>query len=307
MRPLRKLVDFVRRRHENSPEADLLIDETVRSWATESATVDPERESDWRVIQARIPAQPEHGRIRPGRTMHRFLKPALATALIVALAIAGDIWLNRLTDTVYRTERGERATVTLPDSSSVSLNHTSMLTVVSVGGEGTRRVAFSGEAYFRVQKEPRPFEVSTSSGTVRVLGTEFNVMARDGRMEVAVIRGNVAVRGTVAGSDSAVTLSAGEISAWRKGEAPGPPSPIPVQGYPGWINGRLLFYRTTLADACREIEQTFNVTVRIIDPRLGEQTLTGAVEESTIENTLGALTRLTGNRFRYENGSYVLY
>jgi len=307
MQPLRKLVDFVRGRHENSPEADLLIDETTRSWASLSESIDPGSEGDWRAIQTRVLAQPGHAGIREPRTTYRFLKPALATALVVALAVAGDIWLNRHTDAVYRTERGERATVTLPDSSSVSLNHTSMLTVVSAAGDGTRRVALSGEAYFRVQKEPRPFEVSTSSGTVRVLGTEFNVIARDGRMEVAVIRGNVAVRGTASGSDSAVTLSAGEISAWRNGESPARPSPIPLPGYPGWIDGRLLFYRVTLADACREIEQSFNVNVRVIDPRLGDRTLTGAVEETTVEGTLGALTRLTGNRFRYENGAYVLY
>ena len=305
MGPLRKLSDFIRGREENSPESELLIDETARSWADESRSSDPEIERDWRVIRSRLMTGAARAERRPAHGMHRLLKPAFALALVGAIVVAGSLWLRRATDMVYRTERGERATVTLPDSSIVSLNHTSALTLVSTANEGKRRVTLAGEAYFRVRKEGRPFEVSTSSGRVRVLGTEFNVYARDDRMEVAVIRGTVAVSGLTGGSD--ITLTAGEFSYWRKGEPPARPAPIPMPGYPGWIDGKLLFYRTSLADACREIEQTFNVTVRVNDPGLRAQTLTGAVEGNTIEQALSALARLTGNTFRHENDAYVLY
>jgi len=307
MTSLGKLADFFRRRNGNSPESELLIEETARSWADEARSVDPGRDRDWAVIRSRLMIGAEGAGRRPARNMHRFLKPAFALALVVAVVVAGSLWLQRGADMVYRTERGERATATLPDSSIVSLNHTSALTLVSITNEGNRRVTLSGEAYFRVRKEPRLFEVSTSSGRVRVLGTEFNVIARDDRMEVAVIRGSVAVSSLTGGTDSTVTLTDGEISFWRKGEPPARPALIPLPGYPGWIDGKLLFYRTTLADACREIEQTYNVTVRINDPGLRAQTLTGAVEGNTIEHALSALARLTGNTIRHEDGAYVLY
>jgi len=307
MLSIRKLADFVRGWEPDSPESELLVDETARSWADEIGSVQPGAESDWQVIRSRLQLDPGHATRRESRDLGWLLRPAFALALIAAIIIAGNYLIRRGGETLYRTERGERATVTLPDSSVVTLNHTSSLAVVSIAAEGSRRVTLTGEAFFRVRKEARPFEISTTCGRVRVLGTEFNVIAREDRMEVAVLRGSVSVTGLNAGSDSTATLSAGEISSWRKGEAPAGPSAIPMAGYPGWIDGKLLFYRTALADACSEIEQTFNVTVRINDPRFRSQTLTGEVEGNTVDNVLAALARLTGNTFRHENGVYVLY
>jgi len=307
MLSIRKLADFVRGWEPDSPESELLVDETARTWADEIGSVQPGAESDWQVIRSRL--QVDAGRATRGhfRDLDWLLRPALALALIAAIIVAGNYLIRRGGETLYRTERGERATVTLPDSTVVTLNHTSALTVVSIAPEGSRRVTLTGEAFFRVRKETRPFEISTTCGRVRVLGTEFNVIARDGRMEVAVLRGTVSVTGLNTGNDSTATLSAGEISTWRKGEAPARPLTIPLAGYPGWIDGKLLFYRTSLADACSEIEQTFNVTVRINDTRLRSQTLTGEVEGKTVDVALAALARLTGNTFRHEDGVYVLY
>jgi len=103
MRSLLKLSDFFRGRNGSSPESQLLIEETARSWADESASTDLERERDWAVIRARLLAG------RPGREpahdLPWLLKPAFALALVAAIVVAGSLWLQRHTEMVYRTGR----------------------------------------------------------------------------------------------------------------------------------------------------------------------------------------------------------
>ena len=50
-----------------------------------------------------------------------------------------------------------------------------------------RKVTLKGEAFFDVTKDKnRPFIISTSELTVKVLGTSFNVMAYEGAKEISV-------------------------------------------------------------------------------------------------------------------------
>ncbi|MDR1723636.1 MAG: FecR domain-containing protein [Tannerella sp.] len=70
---------------------------------------------------------------------------------------------------------GQRARITLPDSSIVWLNAGSTLHYPSVFGTD-RRVDLTGEAYFEVAKDrTKPFIVAAGQLEVEAVGTEFNV------------------------------------------------------------------------------------------------------------------------------------
>ena len=123
----------------------------------------------------------------------RFLAVA-ASALMVALA--GGVWWQSARYPLYRTDIGERRSITLADGSTVDLNARSKLRVEFSKNE--RRVELlDGQALFQVAKDKnRPFIVASGEATVRAVGTQFDVYRKDSGTTVTVLEGRVAVYST---------------------------------------------------------------------------------------------------------------
>jgi len=232
------------------------------------------------------------------------LATALAAAAFLVAVVVPD-W-----DPVpiaHETGRGQHTTVTLADSTEITLNHTSKLTIGENSVDDSRIVVLEGEAFFRVRNSGTSFVVTTQLGTVRVLGTEFNVRYRGEQLEVAVVKGSVRVTSGSAGSDHAVVLWAGEGTRFSRGAAPEEPAPLRFAGYPGWLHGKLFFDRATLAEVCEEIENHFDVVV-ILERQTGDlATITGSIDATTPEAAVNTIARLTGARYRHDQNGYTLY
>lgn len=138
-----------------------------------------------------IPAQ-KVTPIRPRRTM--LFHPALSLAACVLLSAV--LWLHELAYYLadYRTGTGNHQKITLADGSSIQLNTD---TAISVDySESSRRLTLhGGEAWFTVASDPdRPFEVATEYGTVRALGTAFDVKNTEDSVTVTVYQHAVRVQ-----------------------------------------------------------------------------------------------------------------
>lgn len=118
---------------------------------------------------------------------------------------------------------GERRSFVLADGSHIDLNANTSVLVENSRGE--RRVRLdSGEAFFVVSKDKsRPFIVETPAGSVRVTGTQFNVLTESpAQLEVTVVEGTVQVRpglGSKAGTAAPVILGAGDRVSVEAGGA----------------------------------------------------------------------------------------
>lgn len=91
---------------------------------------------------------------------------------------------------------GQRAEILLADGTKVWLNSLSTLTFPGNFNGNTRNVKLNGEGYFAVTKNAKqPFIVETNKCNVKVLGTEFNVMAyaTDSIWETALLEGVVEI------------------------------------------------------------------------------------------------------------------
>jgi len=89
---------------------------------------------------------------------------------------------------------GQRAELILADSTRVWLNAGSALRFPNHFSANAREVYLDGEGYFDVKKDTeRDFIVHTSSYDIKVLGTEFNVLAysESGLFEVSLIKGSI--------------------------------------------------------------------------------------------------------------------
>ena len=91
---------------------------------------------------------------------------------------------------------GQRAELMLADGTKVWLNSLSTLTFPGNFDGDIRNVKLDGEGYFAVTKNAKqPFIVETNKCNVKVLGTEFNVMAyaTDSIWETALLEGAVEI------------------------------------------------------------------------------------------------------------------
>ena len=311
MNSMSRLIHWLRQHIGPSPAndgpshaaADLLASARQRFRLT-----DPETSLQWQRLEAALGMEGRAEMNHQRAPRRRIFRPVISFAIGVAvLIVAGVVWFQRPSTVVYETVRGQHSMITLPDSTVVTLNHTSELVVHSWSQGNARQVALNGEAFFNVRRNGTPFSVSTDVATIEVLGTEFNVRLRGERLEVGVLTGSVTVRVARNGRDSSVVLARGQIATCTRGEFPARPELLVVSGFPGWIHGKFMFYRTDLVSVCRELESQFDVAVSIETPRLRGETLTGVVDGRNIESALSTLATLTGSKFRHATNGYTMY
>lgn len=139
---------------------------------------------------------------KPIRVRHRIsLTTSIAAALFVGAFIMWSLVVKPLAEESsqmmsFMTEAGQRASVTLPDGTSVELNSGTILEYPAVFSGKERRVRIDGEAMFEVASDSRkPFFVETFAYDVKVLGTRFNVIAEEqtGEFSTALIEGKVSI------------------------------------------------------------------------------------------------------------------
>lgn len=160
--------------------------------------------------------------------------------------------------------RGGEYVLELSDGTKVWVNADSRLKYPIRFREECREVyLLTGEAYFEVARnEAKPFWVHTSRGSVKVLGTEFNV--RDYPDEHQVVA--TLVNGSVQFSDKnksgrQVILQPGfqvvVDSLRRDWEV----RKVNLEEYVGWRNGLYVFSHLTLEELMKIVERNYDVTV----------------------------------------------
>jgi ferric-dicitrate binding protein FerR (iron transport regulator) len=295
-------------RTHNSDEATRTIESVLQSNARRIQAIDTETDEQWRRLKSTLESKQSMSDDRFVVAQRVFFKPAFSFVVVgTILIVMSVVWLRSSSLKIYETAKGQHSTITLQDSTEVTLNYMSELKVNRSPFEKARHVALKGEALFQVRRNGTPFIITTDIGTIQVLGTQFNVRVRDDKMEVAVLSGSVKVSVNKGGMDSSIILTKGQIIVCDRNHYPEVPGLLPFSDYPGWTRGKIMFYRTNLLSVCKEMELQFDVVVRIKTPELHNVTITGIVNGQSVEAALTTLTQLTGNTYRYEDGGYVIF
>ncbi len=151
----------------------------------------------------------------------------------------------------------ESKTLSLPDGSQVILNANSS---ISYSEDWDRIVALNGEAFFEVV-EGGKFSVNTSIGSVEVLGTSFNVFARDSTFEVACKTGKVKV--DIPTKSVSELITPGESIRLESDTVK--KTKIDENLVGRWQAGVFYFSDQRLSDVLREVERQFDVKVNLSD------------------------------------------
>ncbi len=226
-----------------------------------------------------------------------WLNPLLkiASVILIGLGVYFAFFSNPLTH--IETLAGEKSTIVLPDHSKVELNALSSIEYNTKNWDDKRYLELHGEAFFVVSKG-KTFDVKTESGTVTVVGTQFNVKQRDNYFEVKCFEGIVKVT-----SDTITRkLLAGDTYQILNGKF--------TQGKiaasaPKWIDNWSEFEAMPIKEVFSELERQYNVqvTFRNIDTN---RLFTGGFVHNNLENALIAITQPMNITYELSSSNLVI-
>ena len=163
----------------------------------------------------------------------------------------------------------QRKKVTLPDGSMVFLEPRSTLKYTGDFGKEERSVALSGEALFDVQHDDKhPFIVASSLINTRVLGTSFNIEARDSReAKVVVLTGMVQVKAIDGNRKDGheVILTANKRAVYNKttDQLEMSDASDDARFYTQKQQGRFIYDGTELIKVVNDLQRYYNINVTV--------------------------------------------
>ncbi len=195
-------------------------------------------------------------------------------------------------------------TILLPDGSSVILNNNSKLLYPNVFNNNSREVALEGEAFFSIKKDGRPFLIKTSNAKTTVVGTKFNIWARDQKTRVSVNEGKVKVSDAI--NKQVVYLSRNQQSVVLQNNKPSEPKIVDSDFLTEWIKEKLVFSNSPLNEVVSELRNYYSVNIAIDGTNLSTYNLTGSFKNHDIDSVLTMIClALDVNYIKNENG-YVI-
>ncbi len=226
----------------------------------------------------------------------RFITTLLkyASVIIVTLTLSYSL-LNyfdkpaELKPFIVEVPKGESSVITLSDGTVVHLNSGSRLVCGSYANKTERRVTLDGEGYFKVTHNAEiPFYVDMKRATVRVYGTEFNVLAYDDDqyMQTTLVQGKVGVQlpngkeYVLKPNEMFEVNESGKISV----------KTIDVCKYTSWTKGYYSFKNESLEVIAQHVERIYDVKIIFDSDNLKNERYTGKIK--TTDHILDVMQRL---------------
>lgn len=282
-------------------------DQICETWnLTLPATVPvlPDAEEDWASLSQALNLESEKTKrsiIAKGvNTLSNLLgelftpryRPAVLSFASVVIAAIGLLLLkDQIFETQYQrvyTLNKQRMQITLSDGTLIYLNSDSFLKFRKTFTDTIRQVFLSGEAFFEVAHDERPFNVITDNAITTVLGTKFNVRARDEETRVIVKEGRVRLKSAHM-DDGDVILSQGQMSQIRRNVPPESPMTVDAEQRLGWLENKLIFVKTPLKEILDELERYYDISIESMDRELNQKTITATFDDLPVETVLSSI------------------
>ena len=190
-------------------------------------------------------------------------------------------------------EKGQRAFITLPDSTKVWLNSDTKISYPADYGLKERNVTLVGEAYFEVAKNPdKRFIVEAKGMQVEALGTSFNVNAyqNDNKIIASLFSGSVRVsydrHVAILKPHESVKVDLLNRSFSRyKDES--------MQNIALWRKNEITFDGESLEEITHIMSRLYNATICIEDESLKKVCYIGTIRNNNLENFIDIINLTT--------------
>lgn len=209
--------------------------------------------------------------------------------------------------TIYVPKSGEYELI-LSDGSKVYLNSESQLTFPSYFEGDTRHVELLGEAFFKIEKDEKPFIIQTQDLAIEVLGTSFNVNAYETNSYVntTLINGSIQIhlsenQGTfLLKPDHNFRLDklSDEISVQQ----------VNTDIYTAWVKGEFVFRDQPLTEIFSQLERWYDFKIVYENPDIGKMRFTGSAEKARpLDYLLNLIQAVTDIQYKIEEDNIILY
>ncbi len=207
------------------------------------------------------------------------------------------------------TPRGGEYKLELADGTKVWLNCDSELKYPVAFVGKIRKVVLTGEAFFEVARNGKPFIVETADMTMEVLGTRFNVSAykNEGTVQTTLVNGSLKVGTKNVGSASqSILLVPGKQASFDKEKGILDSREVDVNLYTSWVDGYFRFEGQPLESIMRNISRWYNIDVNFENQQVKEKRLTGKLSRFDDFTVItGMIEKISGTKVKV-NGKEII-
>lgn len=277
-----------------TPEVDLDTE-----FAALESKIDSSEEEDDNVIPI--------SRSEPGKPKFNWL--SIAASIVLLLGIG--YFFNEYTDNAkWETIKtgSEVETIILADNSEVQLNANSELKYLKefIGSE--RLLKLEGEAFFKVTPNAdKPFIIETNKEKIQVLGTSFNVRAYEDEKESSVFVATGKVKFEVKDSHENLILTPNNKGVFNHENQSLTKIDKASGNSVSWIQKELIFIDTPLDEVISDVEQFYNVSIKVENKELLKCIMTASFKDAEREEVFETLSILFAAEFKETSSNeYIL-
>ena len=212
----------------------------------------------------------------------------------------------------FRTDVGQRAAVTLPDGSVVTLGTNTVLRTRESPRQ--RLVELErGQAYFRVAHDrSRPFLVRAEGRTVVAVGTAFEVRVEQHRVAVTLVEGRVRVEAPINRAGDGRSSRFVQTTVMEPGSQliaqdgkPWAVAEVDVGREVSWLTNKLVFQNAPLSRVVAELNRYSVKRIVIRDPAIETAPVSGSFRTDDIDESVRALAAYGLARVSDENRDVI--
>lgn len=212
--------------------------------------------------------------------------------VVIGVDSSHTIAITRTNDSTLLSEKpnriyvpvGGKYNLVLCDGTKVWVNSDSRFTFPDHFPGAERTVELSGEAYFEVSKNGKPFVVNTGTASIRVLGTAFNICSYtdEKNEQITLVNGRVKVKV----GEKSYPLRPGQQLTAQKTSSHIEIKEVNTDLYTSWRNDLFRFIDTSLEDIASKLKRWYNVRFIFEEEACKKYRFTGAAKK---ENDLVGL------------------
>jgi ferric-dicitrate binding protein FerR (iron transport regulator) len=249
----------------------------------------------WNQVNSRI-STPDSKTTRfiSNHNFKRFVQFAAMIVVVIGLGlISNKIYNDYLSpyQTIISQASDSNKTVVLEDGSVVTLNGEAKLVYPRKFNSDTRNVSLEGEAFFDIAKNPtKAFIITAKGAEIKVLGTSFNVIANDNKVEVLVESGKVQFS-EINNDEESVILEKGDFAVLKENSLN--KTLMNDDNYLSWKTQKMVFRSMPLKDVAKVIERTYRVKVEFESQDIANEEITTTFNQDPLNRVLNNICMST--------------
>lgn len=185
--------------------------------------------------------------------------------------------------------------ITLCDGSVVYLNAESRLEYPTEFAGDERRVRLTGEGYFEIRHDSRPFIVEVKQINIKVYGTKFNIRAyTDKEIKTVLLEGKIGISfQSTPGQEQILTPS--QLSLINLETQQQSVVNTQIEKHIAWINGYLCYDGDSLQEMLQDIGRWYDIDFFFADQILKKMQVTASINKDASLKDILAMIQTTVN------------